>query len=316
MGSLPGTDIGEAIKMVLGELPDLPYLPELPERGPGADMIGRSAGLLVDLPVQLYAARWQFVGRAGRDMRRIADLRERDLDAWTEQATGYDGTFKVQVAGPWSMAASVELRTGGAALRDPGAVRDLAASLGEGLRRHVAELAARVPGARLLLQLDEPTLPAVLAGRVPTESGLNMLPAPDHAVAVETLRQVIDSAGVPVVVHCCAPDPPVTLLQQAGARAVAVDLNLLTQLDPIGEALEAGVGVFAGAFDARDRVRADAGQVADRVRRWWSELGFSAARLARQVVVTQACGLAGASLESARAVLGASRDAGKQLASG
>ena len=50
IGSLPGIDIAEAVKTVFGELP-LPYLPELPARGPGADMIGRSAGLLVDLPI-------------------------------------------------------------------------------------------------------------------------------------------------------------------------------------------------------------------------------------------------------------------------
>jgi len=64
MGSLPGTDIREAVRTVFGELP-LPYLPELPDRGPGADLVGRSAGLLVDLPVDLYAARWRVVGRAG-----------------------------------------------------------------------------------------------------------------------------------------------------------------------------------------------------------------------------------------------------------
>ena len=53
VGSLPGTEPAEAISMVLGELPDLPHLPELPARGLGADMIGRGAALLVDLPVDV-----------------------------------------------------------------------------------------------------------------------------------------------------------------------------------------------------------------------------------------------------------------------
>lgn len=53
IGSLPGTDIVEAVKYVFGELPALPHLPELPARGPGADMIGRSAAFLTDLPVEL-----------------------------------------------------------------------------------------------------------------------------------------------------------------------------------------------------------------------------------------------------------------------
>ncbi|HLU99678.1 MAG TPA: methionine synthase, partial [Acidobacteriota bacterium] len=42
IGSWPGTDPGEAIRTILGELPHLPHLPELPGRGPGADMIGRT----------------------------------------------------------------------------------------------------------------------------------------------------------------------------------------------------------------------------------------------------------------------------------
>ena len=36
IGSLPGTDIVDAVALVFGELPDLPFLPELPRRGPGA----------------------------------------------------------------------------------------------------------------------------------------------------------------------------------------------------------------------------------------------------------------------------------------
>ena len=63
VGSFPGTEVAEAQRLIFGELPDLPHLAELPERGPGADMIGRSAGFLVDLPVQLYAGRWQIATR-------------------------------------------------------------------------------------------------------------------------------------------------------------------------------------------------------------------------------------------------------------
>src|SRR5262245_13483822 len=169
---MPGTDVGEAQRIVLGELPELPHLPELPARGPGADMIGRGAALLVELPVELYAARWRVAARPGHDLRVARDLLERDLDALTEQATEFAGTVKVQAAGPWTLAASLDLPIGGVVLRDPGAARDLASSLAEGLRAHVAELRARLPHATVLLQLDEPSLPAVLEGRVPTESGL------------------------------------------------------------------------------------------------------------------------------------------------
>src|SRR6185312_13650202 len=112
---------------------------------------------------------------SGRDARRTADLWERDMDALTDYASDFGGPLKVQVAGPWTLAASVDLPVGGRMLRDPGAVRDLTASLAEGVVAHIADLRARVPHAQLVLQLDEPSLPAILAGHVSTESGFSRL---------------------------------------------------------------------------------------------------------------------------------------------
>ncbi|HEX7747092.1 MAG TPA: methionine synthase, partial [Micromonosporaceae bacterium] len=233
IGSLPGTDVAEAQRIVLGDLPDLPHLPELPARGPGADLIGRTAALLVDLPVELYVARWRIAARPGRDLRRARDLLERDLDQLTEQTDGYAGTIKLQAAGPLTLAAGVDLPIGGRLLRDAGAVRDLAGSLAEGLRNHVAEVSRRLPRATVLLQLDEPSLPTVLAGRVPTESGLGAYPPVEPALARDLLSGVIDAADAPVAVHCCASDVPVDLVRSAGATAVALDLGLLDRLDPL-----------------------------------------------------------------------------------
>ncbi|WP_067505538.1 methionine synthase [Actinoplanes sp. TFC3] len=316
IGSLPGTDIAEAQRLVLGELPDLPHLPELPARGPGADLIGRTAGFLVELPVQLYAGRWQIAPRPGKDRRRTDDLLERDLDQLTEQAEGYAGLVKVQAAGPWTLAASLELPIGGRMLRDAGAVRDLTGSLAEGLRRHVAEVQKRLPRARVLVQLDEPSLTAVLGGRVPTESGLGAYRAVDKADAASALRSVVEAVDVPVVVHCCAADVPLQVLRDAGAAAVSLDLSLLKDLDPVGEAIEAGLGLFAGAVATRPAVPGKAptsAEVAERVRALWQKLSFPAAQLSEQVVVTPACGLAGASPGYVRAVLKACRDAGRRL---
>ncbi|MEU7752153.1 methionine synthase [Micromonospora sp. NPDC049101] len=317
IGSLPGTDIGEAQRVVLGELPELPHLPELPARGPGADLIGRSAGLLVELPVEVYAGRWRVAPRPGRDLRRAADLMERDLDQLAEQAEEYDGPIKVQAAGPLTLAASLELPIGGRLLRDPGAVRDLTGSLAEGLRAHVAAVARRLPRASVLLQLDEPSLPTVLAGRVPTESGLGAYRAVESVDAAALLREVVDAVGVPTLVHCCAPDVPLELIRSTGAVAVALDLDLVTKLDPLGEAIDAGLGLLAGAAPTRPPSAGGAptsAQIADRVRQVWDRLGFPRRQLAEQVVLTPACGLAGATPEYARAVLAACRDAGRRLA--
>ena len=317
VGSLPGTDVAEAQRLVLGELPELPHLPELPGRGPGADMLGRSAGFLVDMPVQVYAGRWQIAPRPGKDLRRTADLLERDLDQLTEQADGFTGTLKVQAAGPWTLAAGIDLPIGGRLLRDAGAVRDLTGSLAEGLRRHVAEVRRRVPRATVVLQLDEPSMTAVIAGRVPTESGLSAYRAVDGPDAATALRTVVETAGAPVVLHCCAPDVPLQVVRDAGAAAVGLDLALLTDLDPLGEAIEAGLGVFAGALPALPAPGArgpSSKQVADRVRTLWQRLGFPAARLPEQVVVTPACGLAGAPEAYVRAALKACREAGRRIA--
>jgi Cobalamin-independent synthase, Catalytic domain len=168
IGSMPGTDPVDAAALVFGELPDLPYLPELPDRGPGADLIGRGASLLLDLPVELVPSGWRLTAHRGLDLRRARDLLAWDLDALESAAQGYDGALKLQVAGPWTLAASVELPSGHKVISDAGAVRDLVSSLAEGLAAHLAAVRAQVPGAAPVLQLDEPSLPAVLAGRIPT----------------------------------------------------------------------------------------------------------------------------------------------------
>jgi len=236
----------------------------------------------------------------------------RDLDTLTAQAAGYASAFKVQAAGPWTLAASLQLPVGGALLRDPGAVRDLTGSLAEGLRAHVADVAARLPGATILLQLDEPSLPAALAGRVPTESGLGSLHPVEAETARDALRAIVDAVAVPVVAHCCAPDVPVRLLADSGAAAVALDLDHVPDLDALGEALDQGLGLVAGAADPRAAAPSPV-EVAARVRELWHRLGFAAERLPGQVVVSPACGLATAPAAQVRAVLAACRDAGRQL---
>jgi hypothetical protein len=319
IGSLPGTDIGEAVRLVFGELPDLPHLPELPARGPGADMTGRGAGLLVDLPVDLQPSGWRLVDRPGRDVRRAWDLLERDLDTLAETADGYTGPLKVQVAGPWTLAGQLELHYGDKAVSDPGAARDLTQSLAEGIRRHVAELVRRVPGATVVLQVDEPGLPAVVAGRVPTSSGFGTLAAVEQPLVEAGLRQVLTATEAYPVVHCCANRPPLDLFRAAGARALSVDASLLRDADDeaLGTAVEAGVALWLGVIPAVDasaeaQLSDLAGSVGP-VQKLWRKLGFQPERLAGAVVVTPTCGLAGASPAYARAALRRCRETGRAL---
>jgi Cobalamin-independent synthase, Catalytic domain len=320
---MPGTDPAEAVAVVLGELPDLPHLPELPARGPGADVTGRTAAMLVDFPVETAAGRWKAATRPSRDQRRAAGLLAADLDAVQEAAGDWAGPFKIQVCGPWTLAATIELsRSQNPVLADPGAVADLIASLAEGVAAHVAEVRARIPGATVLLQLDEPALPAVLAGSVPTASGLNRVGAVDTAVTRDGLQAVLDVAPSASIVHCCARDVPFKIFKDAGARAVAFDLSLLPTggrgQDELAEAVEAGLGVLAGAvqtFPERPDSPGpgDARDIVAGVTDLWHRMGIPAAGLERQVVLTPACGLAGASPAGARATLAGCREAARLL---
>jgi methionine synthase II (cobalamin-independent) len=314
VGSMPGTDPLEACRTVLDLLPDLPFLPELPGRGPHADVVGRSTALLADLPVDLQPTGWRLVPRTSRDGRRARDLLARDLDALEEVAdTRAPAVLKVQCAGPWTLAASLELPRGDRALADPAAVDDLAGSLAEGLRTSLADLRRRLPGTRLVLQLDEPSLPTVLAGRVPTASGFGVLRAPAASRAVEVLRGVLEQASsdpAATVVHCCAPHPPVDLLVRAGVGAVSLDATLLTPRDddPLGAALEDGVGLLLGLVPSRQgplpaSVTSDLAQALTPATELRRRLGLAPDVFAASVVVTPTCGLAGASPGYARRAL-------------
>ncbi|MFL6054224.1 MAG: methionine synthase [Actinoallomurus sp.] len=316
VGSHPGDDPAEALRVVLGELPDLPYLPELPDRGPGADMIGRAAGLLVELPVALQPSGWRFADRPGRDISRAESMLARDLDTLEEQAGEYEGPLKIQVAGPWTLAASIELKYGDRALRDAGAVRDLIASLAEGVAAYVADVRRRLPRATILLQLDEPGLPGVLAGTVPTASGFSRLPAVEAPVAEDGLRRVIEATDAFPIVHCCAPRTPYRLLRSAGAKAISVDAAFLRGADEeaIGEAVEAGTGFLLGVVPGTDTRLPAPKESLTRVQELWRRLGFSPRVLAEGVVVTPACGLAGATPSYVRTALKHCREAAQILA--
>ncbi|WP_448615889.1 methionine synthase [Modestobacter sp. URMC 112] len=313
VGSLPGTDPAEALRLVTGELPGFAHLPELPARGPGADLIGRTAALLVDVAVDLTPAGWRLVARPGNDLRRAHEVVERDLDALFEVAADYTGPFKVQAAGPWTLAAGLERTRGDRAVVDPGARRDLAQSLAEGLAAHVAAVSARVPGAAVVVQLDEPSVPAVLQGGLPTASGFGKLPAVESHLVEEGLAGLVRRLPGPVVVHCCASRAPLGLFRVAGAAGLSFDHGLVQDLDAVGTAVEAGTHLLLGVVPATDATLPAPKATATRLQAWWRELGFPAEQLHTAVTLTPACGMAGASPAYARAAMTHVREAARYL---
>lgn len=302
IGSWPGTEMADAIKIAFAECPDLPYLPELPARGPQAALIGRGAALLTGIGVELRPQGWRLTGSSSRDHRRaIATLRA-DLDQLEEAAQGYRGPLKIAVAGPWTLAAGLEHPRGDKVLPDPGARRDVAQSLGQGMADLAAELARRLPEAALVVQLDEPGLPAVLAGGVPTASGLSRhQPIDIPEVSAAYSRIVGQLSPAPVIVHCCAPGAPIGLLAGVGVAGVALDLGLLATADwdALGAAMERGLWLCAGALPTADPAAASsADRVADVVLSPLRRLGLPP-EVSAHTILTPACGLAGFTRDAA-----------------
>ena len=179
----------------------------------------------------------------------------------------------------------------------------------------------RLPEATPLVQLDEPLLPAVLAGSVSTASGFSRhrpVEVPEVSTALSQLVERLRVVESDVLVHCCAADPPVEVLRGAGTRGGLFDLDQLgrPEWDAIGPALEAGWEVGLGAAPTHRALTAD--QLARRVIPALRDLGVEPAQ-SDQLILTPACGLASATQAEAVGILRALRSAAdivtEQLAS-
>lgn len=310
VGSLPGTDHAEAVRLVLGELPDLPHVPELPGRGVTAGMTGRGLAVVEGLAADLQPAGWRLTDASGVDHRRARSLLAQDLDVVEELAQGYAGAFKTQVAGPWTLAATVEKPRGDKVLSDHGARRELAQALVEGLATHVADLRRRLGEVdRLVVQVDEPALAAVVAGRVPTASGFGRhrsVDLPEASAHLAWVVAAIADAGGEAWVHSCAPQTPWSLVAGTGAAGLSADLSMLgpEDLDTFADVLEGGRHAALGVVPSTDpTTEVSDARVTERLQRWLDMLGLDPETVGERVVVTPTCGLAGASPDwAARAV--------------
>ncbi|MFJ5860549.1 hypothetical protein ACIQCM_03930 [Pseudarthrobacter sp. NPDC092439] len=314
LGSWPGEDPLEAARIIRGELgrPHLPFLAELPARGVGSDALGRTACLLEELAVDVQPYGWRLVDRPGKDLRRAASALSTDINILADVAGAEDvpaAEIKIQLVGPLSLAAGLHLHNGERALLDYGARRDLAESLAAGVGRYLARVGAAVPGARLVVQLDEPDIAAILAGAIPTSSGYRTLRAVPGSEAREAWRVVtaaLRAAGADeVVVAVPEIEAPFEQILSAGADGIAVPVRALTfrQWEQLAGAVEAGHRLWLGALDVSGPQLQSTAAAVDSVWRPWRELGLRASGLA-SLRVTPSAGLAGHTPAQATAVLG------------
>jgi methionine synthase II (cobalamin-independent) len=307
IGSWPGTSTRDAAEVIVGELHSLPHLAELPGRGVGADMIGRAGALLVDIGIDTVPHGYRIAPGRSAVTRRAVSLLDEDLDAleegWEKAGLrGGDRTVKVQSPGPVTLAAQLELPGGHRAITDSGAVRDLAASLAEGVAQLRAQVARRLDAA-VVVQFDEPLLPAALAGRLTGVTSLTPVHPVDESVAVGLLDDCVAAVGVEVMVHSCASALPWKTLQRSLIQAVSIDASTLVaaDLDGLGEFVETGRAVLLGvvpsiapaAHPSSEEVAKAAVAVTDR-------LGFARSVLRERIGITPACGLATATSDWAR----------------
>jgi methionine synthase II (cobalamin-independent) len=310
LGSWPGSSPREAAEIIVGELHTLPHLPELPARGVGADMIGRAGALLVDIGIDTVPRGYRIANGRSSVVRRAASLLDEDIDALEEawEKAGLRGgtrTVKVQAPGPITLAAQLELPGGHRAITDAGAVRDLAGSLAEGVALHRAELARRLD-TLVVVQFDEPSLPAALEGRLTGVTSLTPVHPVDESVATGLLDDCAATVGVNVLLHSCAPRLPWKMLQRSAIHAVSVDVSTVESedLDRIGEFVESGRTVMLGVVPSTaPAARPSAEEIAKRAVSVTDRLGFPRSMLRERLGITPACGLAGATPAWARTAI-------------
>jgi hypothetical protein len=175
---------------------------------------------------------------------------------------------------------------------------------------YLKRVAAAAPGARIMVQIDEPDIAAVLAGTIPTASGYRTLRSVPGREATESWQLVIDAlraaGSVETVVAVPEVEAPFERILAAGADGIAVPLRALTsrQWEQLAGAVEAGKRLWAGALDVADPAAAlpKVGDVVENVWRPWRQLGLPASTLGA-LRVTPSEGLASHSPAAARNVL-------------
>ena len=206
-GDFPGDDLAEAMSRVEGELgaPHLPFLPHLPVLGWRSTPLARTLAVCEGLAFDGASFGWRMVHSGSRGARESALAQDRllsDINLLADRVgaqkkrfgSGQAPAYKIQLAGPLTLAASIYLPGGERAISDAGASRDLLESFLEGLERWAESLreALQAPQALIAVQLDESEFQRLMEGTIPTVSGFRSLSALQPHYYQQVYRRVAE----------------------------------------------------------------------------------------------------------------------------
>ena len=173
-------------------------------------------------------------------------------------AAGYAGALKLQAAGPWTLAANVELadRAQGASPITARCATSPSRSP-RGCAQHLADVARsaarrRGPSCSSTSRRCRPCSPGACRRRPGTARCAPSNPTSRSGVSARSWRPRRTARRV---VHCCASDVPIALLRAAGADAIALDLALVNQATTTRSArrIDAGLSLWLGTFPRHGR---------------------------------------------------------------
>lgn len=291
----------------------VPALVQLPVRGPGAGPVARTATLLEEMSIELGPHGWKLADRQGMDERRARAYLRDDVEALSIAATGYTGRLVLGLRGPWSLAADLYLARGDRVLSDRGARVDLAASLAVGVAGHIAEVRRQLPGADVVVHVDEPLLAQVGAGVLPTFSGFSRIRSVSGPDVVEGLRVVVDAihgAGAQAILHGGSARSTIAPIVLAGADGLGVDLAPgrwdEALWEQIATAQERNVTLWAALPAARVSQCAgpDVVGLADAIAVPWRRMGLSTEGLDTVTLLESGSEIAAGTPDAARAMTG------------
>lgn len=298
VGSLPHTDVGDAVAFSLGHQPRLPAAPSLPRRAAVEGMIPQAAwgiaGVLVlpdgSLLVDEAMVDPDFPLADGLDAEPFAGLR-----AFLAAIAGRVAPFKIQLTGPVTLGLALH------AVGVPAGRAFAAAAKAVATRTSQMLVAARAaaPGATPLVFLDEPGLTAALEPGFPLDVD-DTLDLVSSALASVEDRAI---AGL----HCCGrADWPVVL--QAGPQMLSLPVDAGASAHPgaFADYLERGGWLAWGAVPTSGPLGDSAELLWRRLVAEWDVLaegGCEPRRLVEQALITPACGLVGLDVAQASHVL-------------